>query len=342
MAKKIIYILIVAIPLIMLSILFFSPRGFENFFRQLSKLSIRWLLLAAILMLLYWSFEAMAIHSISHSYNIKKRFRDSFSSVMVAQFFNSVTPFAAGGQPAQVFYMVRNGIDTGSASSIVMVRFLVYQSILTMYSFVVMLFSYNYFRHKINLLFTMSVLGLSVHASMIIFTILFSYNRTLTHKIINFVFTILKKVRIVKRVEEAEKKIEDSLANFHDNAYMLKEYPQLLFKTALLIFLQLTCFFSIPFFIYLSFGFSGTSFFYLFSAAVFIATVISIVPLPGSAGGAEGGFYLFFGLFFSGNAIVLAILLWRIITYYSCIGVGVFFTVIPSKRRTDKKECRTT
>ena len=57
------------------------------------------------------------------------------------------------------------------------------------------------------------------------------------------------------------------------------------------------------------------------AAQVFVTMVSAFVPLPGASGGAEGSFYIFFGMFFK-SAIIPAILLWRIITYYANILVG--------------------
>jgi len=79
--------------------------------------------------------------------------------------------------------------------------------------------------------------------------------------------------------------------------------------------------------IYKAFGGGSSSYFELFAAAVFIATVISIIPLPGAAGGAEISSYTFFQFYFQGDSVFTAMLLWRIITFYSCIGFGGLFTV---------------
>ncbi len=331
MKKNIFNFFIVGISLIILLVLILKTQGLYAFFRQLSMLSFPWVLLSLAFMLLYWSFESLSLHLITLFHGVRKRFRESFSITMVGQFFNSITPFATGGQPAQVIYLMKNGVETGNASSIIMIKFISFQTILTIYSFLVIMFTFQNFKARIPLLLTMTLLGLAVHASMILLTVLFSYNRVLTEKIIKVIFRILKKLRLVKGGEAAEKKLEDSLKKFHDNAAVLKNNPVLMIKTVILTFIQLTFFFSIPYCICRSFGFTSTSFLDLFSASVFVATIISVVPLPGATGGAEGSFYLFFGFFFSGNSIISAILIWRIITYYSCIGFGGLFTVILPK-----------
>jgi glycosyltransferase 2 family protein len=334
--KNILNFLIIGISLLILLIFILKTESFDTLYHQLVKLEPSWIIVALLLMFLNWFFEAIALRVIIKFHKIKIKIKDCFSVTMVGQFFNAITPFATGGQPAQVLYMMKNGIETANASSIVMIKFFVFQCILTLYSFIVVLFSFSYFSPRIPLLITMTVLGLSVHASMIVFTLLFSYNRTLTEKIIKLVLRLLKKIRIVKEEVSTEKKIEESLSKFHDNATFLKRNTTLLIKTSSLIFVQLTFYFSIPYCIYRSFGFSSANYFYLFAASVFIITVISIVPLPGSTGGAETGFIWFLGTFFRSNT-GLAILIWRIITYYSCIGVGSLFAVVKPKKKKKVK-----
>ena len=45
----------------------------------------------------------------------------------------------------------------------------------------------------------------------------------------------------------------------------------------------------------------------------------AFMPLPRVVGVAKGAFYMFLSLFFASNNIMAAILLWRLITSYSCI-----------------------
>jgi glycosyltransferase 2 family protein len=330
--KNILNLLIVAISVVYILILVIHE-GINSFLKQIYELNPLWILMAIVFMFLYWFMEALTLNVITRFHGAKKSIKESFVVTMVGQFFNSITPFATGGQPAQALYLIKGGIDTANATSIVMLKFFVFQTVLTVYSLVVIIISFAYFKPKIPFLLTLTVLGLSVHASMIILTILFSYNRTLTDKILRFSFMVLKKIRFIKIQESTENKVKDSLRNFHDNAYILKNNLGLLFETSLIVFLQLTFYFLISFCVYRSFGLSGATLFQLFSAAVYVSTVISIVPLPGAIGGAEIGYNSFFGSFFGGSPVVSALLIWRIITYYSCIGFGSLFSVSFSKKK---------
>lgn len=48
----------------------------------------------------------------------------------------------------------------------------------------------------------------------------------------------------------------------------------------------------------------------------------TVMPTPGGAGGAEYTFTLLFGMLLGPAKLLMALVLWRIITYYSCIVFG--------------------
>lgn len=65
--------------------------------------------------------------------------------------------------------------------------------------------------------------------------------------------------------------------------------------------------------------------------------VMAVIPTPGAGLGAEGGFLLLFNSIFLPGTINMAILFWRLYTFYIPIIAGAFF-LIP----TNLKEKATT
>ena len=65
---------------------------------------------------------------------------------MIGQFFSAVTPFQSGMQPAQFFAMTEDGIPSVFAGSILMVKFIIHQTTLTLDSVVIMFTDYLFFK----------------------------------------------------------------------------------------------------------------------------------------------------------------------------------------------------
>ena len=179
MKKNRINLFFICIPLIFIVVLVFKIQGFKDFMQQISRIKQAWMSLSILLMVCYWVFEAFSVYLIAHFHHVKLKYKDSFLITMVGQFFNAITPFSAGGQPAQIMKLVKNGIEMGDASSIVMIKFAVYQSVFSVYSLTATLFAYTFFNKRIPLLLPMIVLGLSVHIILIFLSLLF-YSRIST------------------------------------------------------------------------------------------------------------------------------------------------------------------
>ncbi|CAH2213163.1 hypothetical protein [Tepidibacter aestuarii] len=64
---------------------------------------------------------------------------------------------------------------------------------------------------------------------------------------------------------------------------------------------------------------------------------IVIESKVGNVGASEGAFYMFFSFLFTNGLVVYAMILWRIISYYSCIIVGGLVTLLVYLRDLTKK-----
>jgi uncharacterized protein (TIRG00374 family) len=298
--------------------------GWMDLIHQMKNLQIEWIIVSALSMALYWLFEAKTLQNLTILMKKDYKFKEAFKVTMIGQYFNSITPSASGGQPMQLYALTKQEVGAGSAGSALMIKFIIYQSILTIYSLVLILWKSAFFKSKMSNLFYLIGIGFTVNASVIIFLIIFSKYRKLTHKLIVALSKILEKFRFVKNITNLEMRINDNLDQFHDNMEIVKHSKALMLKAVIYTILQLTVFFIIPYFIYLSFGMKGASVGSMIAGTAFVMMLTAFVPLPGSVGGAEGAFYLFFSLFFVSNNIMAAILLWRLITFYSCIIFGSY------------------
>ena len=73
-------------------------------------------------------------------------------------------------------------------------------------------------------------------------------------------------------------------------------------------------------------------------AGAFVLNFTSFIPLPGAAAGAEIGFHTIFSIFFPTHILSVAILFWRLLTFYLPICVGGCFTATAGIWRKNKKQ----
>jgi len=331
--KYLINLFIVTTVLVVLVIFVFFTYGVDTLVVLLNSIMYRWIAVAFLCMVVYWLGDALTMHIIARKISIEQGFTSSVKLSMVGVFFNAITPFASGGQPAQVYIMAREGIKPGHAASILLVKSVTYQAMIVLYSLIVILQRGIFFIARIPGFFYLYVIGFLVNLFVVGIYLLFIYRNKIARKIIMFIFNLTGKIRFLKGLTKYKKKLDYELVAFERGANILKNNAYLLYNTCLIHIIRLSSFFSIPYFILISIEPQSRVDMWDMVAAQSIVTMISsYVPSPGAAGGAEGVGYVFFKLFFSNRVVIPAIIIWRIITYYSSILFGgVVSTLILEK-----------
>ncbi len=312
---------------------FIFLNGSEALAQQWKHLNKYWIILAMLCMGLFWIFETTILHIITKAlYKEKHLFIRSFKFTMLGQFFGAFTPFSSGSQPAQIFAMTEVGIPAGSAASILMIKFIIHEVVYLGYLIIALVFKFNFFNSKIDYFLYFCFFGFLLNIIIILFCVWFSVNNKIPKRILGFLLKILGRVKLIKNPEKKYKEIELELVHFHDNAAFITKNKKVCALATIVTFFQWTAYYTVPYLIYRGFGFSYYNLFTMITAQVFLTMFMSCIPIPGAEGGAEAGFYIIFGIFFKGNTIVPAILIWRMITYYLNIAVGSIFAVfLPNK-----------
>ena len=98
-----------------------------------------WWIAVAVLCMALSSFARICGQGITKRQFPTYSFKDSLRIPLIEALFNGITPFASGGQPAQLFALLQSGVDAGRATSILLMKFVVYQSMIVS-NFIVCLF----------------------------------------------------------------------------------------------------------------------------------------------------------------------------------------------------------
>ena len=295
---------------------------------SLPGLNLWWLLCAAGCVALTWCMDAKVIHELVGRENHSDyHYRSAFKVTMVGQYFNSVTPYAVAGQPAQFVAFLRQGIPSGVAISTLVRKFLVYQTSITLFSLCVIVARSPFFLSRVQGFMALAVIGFVYQAMSVTLLLLFTHCPNFTTKLIKGVVWLLTKIHIVKKPEETREKVKGQLQFYLDNNKAMQGDKHLTARIYGCTFVQLTALFAVPFFIYKAFRSPGAPIFDMIAAQCFVTMISSYTPLPGAAGAAEGSFLVIFRMFFAEKILTPAMILWRLITYYSCIVAGAVFVL---------------
>jgi uncharacterized protein (TIRG00374 family) len=291
---------------------------------QLHNLNWWWILIGALMMFGSWIIETIIVRVFLKQEHTRLPFREALRVPLVEQLFNAITPFSTGGQPAQLFALMQSGIEGGRASSVLLMKFVVYQFMVLVNFILTILVGFHYIADQLGPLKWFIIFGMVIHVTVIAGLLLVMYCYGFTKKMVSIflipVGWILGKERRLNLEASAELKID----TFYQESLHLKREKKKVIKASLLTLVQLLMYYSVPYFVLLALHVPNVDFLRVIVMHVMIVMIVSLFPIPGGSGGAEYSFSQIFATFMHNPAqLVLAMLLWRFLTYYLGMLCGI-------------------
>ena len=152
--------------------------------------------------------------------------------------------------------------------------------------------------------------------------------KKIASNLVAFVIKILNKLKIVKNRKNMYFKIMRPALSFQHKMKVFFTSKKFAFFTllfSLLIYLIQCC---IPACIYFIFKpFEWAIFWQLLSISVIIQLSFGVNPIPGGTGVAELSFYAVFTLLIDKELVFWALILWRVLTYYIYLAIGLCIVI---------------
>ena len=308
----------IIIIVIALGVMIFSFRNdYANILQMFSNINYLWLVVSIFLILLFHFLDAL------YYYIYFKRIESDFSLYKAVQFqqtgtfFSAITPFASGGQVAQIIVAQKQKIDSKHSASVLMMSFISWQSVLVIFGAILLIINFRRMNLEYSAIFNLVFLGFAINVGVISFLFLGSFSNVFHHFIFEKVIPFLGKIKIIKNIEVKKSITKNWLDSFRGNFQHLIGNKDLLFSRLTIDIVRIFLFYSISFFAAksLNVDLQPNMFMYMLVLTAFVYMIAAFIPIPGAAGGSEGSFVLLLGPIL-GLATTSVMLLWRFISYY--------------------------
>ena len=285
----------------------------------------RFLLLGALLMALFIGFEAKATHWVLRVLGHPQSFRNCCFYSCVGFFFSNITPSASGGQPMQVYYMSRDGVPAACGTMDMLLVTIGYQTATVIYSLLALLTC----REAAAPLGALLWVGFAVFLGLDIVMLLFLFRPEPVCRLCRWLIHVCPAGDKTRWTEALDRQLD----HYRQGAAFVRRQPALFGKVLLMSMGQLACSYGVPWLIYCAFGLSGGSFWELFAAQVLCSLAVGYLPMPGSAGAAEGSFLRSFVLLFGSALVAPGMILSRTVSCYLPLVITALVTGIGHLRR---------
>lgn len=336
--KKIFNLLLIIFSFGILAFFFLQDDNWIKFISAIPKLNLKWILLGIISIFMSWYFESLSILEIIMLIERRKiKKMSAYKVTLIGQYFSSITPMGIGSPPAQTAELKKINIQKNSAATIIATKFIIYQSLLTIYSIIcaIIYISYNHNNQKFQLFIQYLLIGLIFQNLLVIVVFLFIFLRKNIKKIKKSILKSVCKIKIFVKNKNKIIALKNSINLFADSMLNIIKNKSVLVKLVIYNFLQISLLFAIPFFIFKAFNHNSFPALEMIQTQCISNTICSFTPLPGNAGASENTFLTLFGEFFLSSEIIVAMIIHRAITFYLNIIIGsIVYSMSNKKART--------
>ena len=306
--------------LIMIGVTFyiiFKNNEIKQIIPIIREASAFYLILGLLLMLFFNICEALAIKVLMKSFSYTPTFGQCLKYAFIGFYFCSITPTSSGGQPMQVYYMKKDGIEIGSATMSILIITVSYQIGMLLLGLLMFILRPVLVSGNLGFSVYFIAFGVASNLFMAVTIISVAFQVNFLKNIITGIIRFLARIRIIKKEDLALQKIEGHLYEYQKCIGYIRKNPRVLSYTLAIIITQILTRLSVAFVVYKAFGLQGYNFIDIVALQMMLALAVESLPLPGAIGASETGFLAINTKIFGSSKLVPAMLLSRGINFYS-------------------------
>lgn len=261
-------------------------------------------------------------------------------TTMIGFFYSAITPLASGGQPFQIIQMKQRGINVGTSTSVLMLKFLSWHIVITLMGVIGAVALSSSLATGGTTMLVLFIVGVLVHIACVTAGIMLLLKPSFVQKLGNGAIGLVSKIKYFRKRPE---KVVSMYASFDKFVCDYREAMQFALKHSWgMLFILLTgivevaAYMAVTYFVYRGLGFGEYGFLNIVTTQIILSISVAFIPLPGASIASEGGFFALFSQFF-GAARSVGMLIWRVLTYYMTIFLGLAAVLIDGFRASKKK-----
>ena len=300
----------------------------KDVFYEIKEGNTVYFIIAIFCMLLFIASEGEAIRCILKKISKPIKHRKGFFYSCADIYFSAITPSASGGQPATLFFMIKDGIPLSVCSICLLLNLFMYNCAIVFIGIICVLFKNSIFINHSVLGKALIIIGFVMLSGLMIFFFLLIKKPDWVKKIGLFLCDLLHKLKLLKNKKILENKIEKTIEKYsiisenilNEKTFMLKIFGFNLFQRCIQI--------SIAVFVYLGIDGSVNNISNVWFAQAFSVIGSNCVPIPGAVGVIDYLMLEGFGQFMDVEMAAHTEIISRATNFYICIIVSLITVLI--------------
>ena len=294
----------------------------------LQQADARWWLLGFVLVVAFILGESLVLHDIMRSLHTPHRLRHCFLYSFIGFFFSCITPSAGGGQPAQVYFMRKDGIDAAVSVPVMILVTITYKLVLVLFALGVLIVRPATVLAALKPVRLWCILGIVLNVLFISVYILLVVWPGAVDRMLRWCIRHPGRLLGPQRIEKLEAWLTRWMAQYRDVSACFGKKPLMLLRVTLLTVLQRCLLFAVTYIAMRSFGLTSGGIAVVVTLQAMISLGTDLLPLPGGMGASETMFMKIFPALCGETLTLPVLMVSRGISYYGQLIISAVFTVV--------------
>ena len=307
-----------------------SDNNLGDTIRALRTMNPGWVALCALAFVAFVLCDTLSIMYFLSRQGYRVPLRKVLFTSLAGQYYSNITPGASGGQPMQIYYLHKENVPTGVATSSIVMRFVCYQLMLSVIGTVLWIIYRPFVAQQTGNGQWILIVGYVYNLIMVTLVITLALWKNLVLRLADFGIRLAR--RWIGHPEETRERLHRQVESFHGSVMAYRDRPLDFLIQLLIGGLQLMCLMSIVYFIYRGMNLDEYGYWPVVTMSVMEYLAAAYTPLPGASGAQEGVFSMYFDRIFPNSMGFAALLLWRFFTYYISIMIGFVAVLVHGMR----------
>ena len=298
------------------ALVLFKANDMKAVLAAIAAVRLLWLLPSVLAALLFVAGEGLIIWYLLRALRIPVQPPQCIRWSFIGFFFSAITPSATGGQPAQVYYMKREGVRLSDSTPVLMVVAVLYKFVLVVLGLGLIAAAGSILRTAFGGLLWLYYLGLGLNVLLVAILVFVMVNPACSRRIVTGLEAGLERLRLLKPSPARHEKLLNTVAEYQNVVGYFRSHPGCILTAVGMTFAQRSSLFVLTWFIYKGLGLSGADLItvLVLQASVYIA--VDMLPLPGSVGATELVYTTVFAAVVPGQYLAASLCINRGVSFY--------------------------
>lgn len=224
----------------------------DSFWSYIKSSSPVFMSAAVLCVLSYVLFEGLAVLCIVKDLGYPRRLGQGITYSAADIYISAITPSASGGQPASAYFMMKDGIPAATTTVTLLLNLIMYTLSVIIIGFFAFVLHPSMFLNFDTLSKVLIIVGGIIQLGLAVLFWLILKKEQILYKFCMGVINILSKLKLMRRREKYEKKLEKIIAEYRECAAAVTGKKRAIIGSFIFNFLQRLSIIAVTMFVYLA------------------------------------------------------------------------------------------